>query len=780
ILAGGLAAVMAGATMGVGAFGLGLSDFPGGLGFVSATGADFVIVYGDTAAAADIGSAIDVSARLGGEVVRKSEPQGTGSGAVVLDPTGGKAVATTNTKVFLDDDIGKNGLRNTMTLDDLPTLLAKGVLVDSDVSITSNYNQFIYLTPGDTTSAAYDLQYDQHGTTSIDPEYNFGEFPTTPTNTDYWYRTKVVFDKGVNSTAAGEKVKFFGKDFSIHSDTVFSGSTPKLVLSGGSDTVLLVGGESKLVTLGGTSYEVTYVASSDADTGIVKVGTDQKSIDQGKSAKVGGVDVYMDRVFDVSSTDTKLDSAQLLLGAQKLVLQDGSKVKIGDNEDNVEGTYVNLTVSVTSSTNRLDAFAVHIGGKSSSEDFLKEGSAYEDPVWKTFKIDFSGVTPAKTDTLRSVTTIKPSGDNLLQVEYTDSNLAQKTLTWAYKGASTAGNFTLADSNGKNIAAKENETLRQDEFFIGDSGGYSHLYKISSITVTAAGGAASDNVIIQDIFSGVSTTINLAADGIDTKVIDGQSYYFGANTSAVEVTWGNSAAAVQGARNNTDGDFLTLFPGIKGSKGEWLHFYDSGYNFSVSNGTRVQLPTGAINFTLFNNSAPSYYANITATPKEDGTASALTGTVQLNLTDANPTTLFTLGRTTTGGLIYNITLRDNASLASSGQATINIRIVGDTGTVGVTAPGLLLVEEKDDSSNQYSVFVSASTETSGSNNVAIPTAPTFTASEDTTTGSDSTKNHYVDLYGTYAVRTTSGQDTITLYYPDTQVAANVAVVSTLAS
>jgi hypothetical protein len=139
--------------------------------------------------------------------------------------------------------------------------------------------------------------------------------------------------------------------------------------------------------------------------------------------------------------------------------------------------------------------------------------------------------------------------------------------------------------------------------------------------------------------------------------------------------------------------------------------------------------------------------------------------------AGGSTLFTLGRTATGGMIYNLSLVSN----TTAQASVNIKIVGDTGVAGVAMPGVLLVAEKDDSSNVYSVFVSASTETSGSNNVAIPAAPVFTSTEDTTTGSDSTVNHYVDLYGVYAKRTTSGQDTMTLYYPDDQAVANLGVV-----
>jgi len=754
VTAGALATVMVGSSI---AFAATLGDYP--KPFVTADGApDFLVVVGKTAATDDVVGAVDLATRLGGETGVTKTVGATAGGASVSGE--GKLVATTNTKTFLDDDLGKTGLRNTMTKDDLSTLLATATLTDSDVSINSIYQQFIYLTPGDTGSNVYDLQFDQHGTTSIDPEYNFGEFPTSPTATDYFYRTYVTFDKGVNATAAGEKVKFFGKEYTIHSDTTFSASPSKLVLSGGADTLLLKGGETKTVTISGKSYDITYVASSDADTGIVKIGTDQKSIDQGKSSKVGGLDVFMDRVFDVSSTDPSQDSAQLLLGSEKIILQDGAKVKTGDNEDNIEGTHVNLTISTTSGASRLDAFTVRVGGKSSSDDYLSEGKEYSDPVWKTFKVAFAGINPAKMDESRSVIKVSPSGDNIMQLESTDDRGNKKTINWAYKGAATAANFTLADSSGKIIHVVENDTIRQDEYFVVDGGDFSHLYKLSSMS-TSSPGSSSDSIDITDMYSGVTTKITVGADGNETKVIDGQSYYFWTNTTAATVNWGNNAGT------RATGDFITLFPGIKGQRGEWVHLYDGGVNVTLSAGSRVNLPTGALNLST---ATPGIGYVFTAVPKESGVASSLASGQTINLTVTQSATV-TLGRTATGGLVYNLTVLSTNTTSPS----VNIKIVGDAAGAGQTKPGVLLVEEKDDSSNVYSVFIPASVEASGSNNIAIAGAPVFTYAEDTTTGADSTIDHYVDLYGVYAKRTSTGADTVTLYYPDEQALANLAVL-----
>src|SRR3989338_4477652 len=118
-----------------------------------------------------------------------------------IDTSGeGKQSWTTNTKVFDDDALGKTGLRTTMTKDDLPTTLATGSFSDSDGSLTTNYQQFIYLTPGDNTCTAggsenYCMQFERPSSTAtMDPTYSFGRFPTSPTTSDYFYRTYVTFE----------------------------------------------------------------------------------------------------------------------------------------------------------------------------------------------------------------------------------------------------------------------------------------------------------------------------------------------------------------------------------------------------------------------------------------------------------------------------------------------------------------------------------------------------------------------------------------------------------
>jgi len=753
-----------------------LSDFP--QPFVTGDGVQSFVVVGAAADPSDVVGGIDLAARLGGSVTTDVVVPGASAGFSISGE--GREVATTNTKLYLDDNLGKSGVRSTMTKDDLPTLLKSGTIDDADAGTTHNYQQFIYLTPSCTTTADCNVQFDKPGSSSIvDPAYNFGRFTTSPTDLNYLYRTYVTLDKDVNmSTAKGERVELFGRIYTIHTDTTADPgnatthtaiTTDKLVLSGGaSESAILNGGETIQVTQKGVTYDVTYVASSDANTGVVKVGSDQNNIDEGTSKKIGGLDIFMERVFDISSTDPTLDSAKMQFGASKIVLTHGAKVKIGDSEDSVDGTFVNLTIS----GRKLSALQIATGGHNSNDDFIKTGGGlYADPVWKSFGINLLSITPGLMDVSRDVVKISPSGDNLLQVQFTDDRGYTKTINWGYKAASTDTVFNLADNSNNSIVVVEGQAIPKDAYFPTTAGEFSHLFRVSSLS---ADGSSSASAEIVDQFSGSTIKLNLGAGNDEAKVIDGQTLYTVANsTHFVNVTWGSGAAL-----NNT-GNFVTVFPTIKGQRGEKLAFFAPNTTASggLSLGKRIDLPTGALNLSAWEGNVSDTVFNFTAVPKEDGTASVLSGTtVSLNMSSSTNSALLTLGRTATGGLIYNITTPGGVN-----NGSLIISIVGSSGTARLNTPGLLLIEEKDDNSDQYSILSTASTETSGSNNVAIPGTPDFTATEDSAAlGSDSTITDYVDLYGTFIRRTTSGQDTLAIYYPDDQVTANVFVLASDAS
>ncbi|MBI5332617.1 MAG: S-layer protein [Candidatus Aenigmarchaeota archaeon] len=775
LVAGALGVLMAGSTV---AFATtSLSDYP--KPFVDGTSVNTLMVVGASALPSDVVGAVDVAARLGGVPVSKETVKCPGSTAVGTVDGEGKAVATTNTKLYLKDHLGKSGVRSTMTADDLATLLKKGTFQDSNGN-QANYKQYIYLTPGDGTSGNYNISFDRPGSSSTaDPAYNVGRFTTSPSNTEYLYRTYVTFEKVINSTLAiGEKLNIFGKEYTVQSGTTFvaGGTSNKLVLAGGAETKVLTAGETFTLTLGGETYEVTMVGASSSTQAIVKVKSstteDQRTITRSTSNKIAGLDVYVSDVYYLSSTDPTANSAKLLLGAEKLTLQHGSKAKKGDTEDPIDGTYVELTVS----SNQLSGFTVYHGATSSTKDYLSAGESYQDGLWKSFFLRFNSPTTADlTASSKDLFEIKNSGVNLLQASITPEAGSAQSITWAYKATSGGTIFGLNDSSGDAIHVVENETITRDQYIILDSGDFTHMFEVTGISLD---GSSSASVDMRDVFSGATTKIVAGTDNVETAYIDGQPYYLqNVSSTSFKLTWG------AGSNYNSTGTRTTVFPVIKGKNGEKYAFFTSYNNatVAVANNSILQLPTGSVVFTLGTVNATGGAWTVNATTNEDGTSSYVDSAITnfyVNETGVLYTKAIRVGKSASSGVYYNLSVVSGIGNSSS-VLYVN---VGGSSVASESQPGVILVEEKDADSNYNAVIFTATTETSGSNNVAIVAAPEFTDANmaSDTLGSDSNKYQYVDRYGAFVERNTKDQDTVKVYYPDEQVTMDFYVLAEGAS
>lgn len=778
--------------MGLGAFGAqDLGSWPSP--FVTSAGSNILTVVGGSAAPGDVVGAIDVAASLGVQEAVQTGVAGSGSsGGTAVDLTGeGKEVGTGTTKIFLDDSLGKTGLRTSMTKDELPVTLKSEVHTNTDGD--HKYTQVVKLTPGSTTSASYTMQFEKPGSdSSKDPTYSFGRFLTSPSITDYLYTTEVSFDTTVNlSSAKGEVLRLFGEDFYVHADTTADpapdGNDNKLVLFKG-EKVSLKGGESQKVTVGGKEYTVTLNGLTAASTASVSVdGSAGENIDKGKTRKIGSIiEVFVSSASQLSTTDQAQNTAGLVVGTSdsKLELNHGDKLKVGSQATSKDGTLINLTIS----SRKLSKITTYAGGRRSSEDYLKLGTDYEDPVW-AFKLAFPSVSIPLGDAARNPLKIAGAGDNVMQVTFTDDRGNTKTADYAYKDAAAATTATLADASNNSIVVVENRSVAKDAYFTFQSGDSTALLKLTSLSASQS---TSDGFSLLDVAAGTTTTYTTGSSDGGSFNFRGQTFYAYINSTHGRFTWGT------GADVNKTGTYISVFSPIKLKNGEYLSFVPgtSGNpvvqttqinTFSIlTNKTFINLPTGAINIstTRYGSVAGGTTEfNITAVSKEDGTASALAAVVSANLSNFADNTAnvnFTLGRTSTGGLSYNILIEGDTNLTPE-QRNVSIRIVGPDATGPAANVSLLLVEEKDDASNQYSIKFPTSMELSGSNQQIVPGTPEWTATEDTVTlGSVTTDTATVDLWGTHNVLHTSGRDNLELWYPNDQVYARAYVLAKAAS
>src|SRR4030042_407450 len=240
IMAGGLAAAAAGATLVFGAMAAGLGDY---VTVSDSSLSSPAIVIGaptsvsNPAYANDVLGAADIAAAVAGFA---TTPVGIGGGTSV-SVTGGVDIATTNTKVYLGDQIIKAGLRSTLTTTNLPDLLPRETFTDNS-GATYTYNQYVNFGNGNVTfgtaggNLADPKLYLDTGTSTSEPLYNMS----------------VTFNKLLNISnvdVQGQTITLFGNDYTIGSDSVFANAA-------GDQLVLFGGGGSTPGIAGGTGVDM--------------------------------------------------------------------------------------------------------------------------------------------------------------------------------------------------------------------------------------------------------------------------------------------------------------------------------------------------------------------------------------------------------------------------------------------------------------------------------------------------------------------------------------------
>src|SRR3989338_8113233 len=104
----------------------------------------------------------------------------------------------------------------------------------------------------------------------------------------------------------------------------------------------------------------------------------------------------------------------------------------------------------------MSTMDVYTGATASSvTDNMKMGSSYKLPGFTNLALFFPGLSEDLKADSRNIIKINPSGDNIIQLDWTDHAGKKQTVNWAYKASSTGTTFSLADSNGNPIWVKEN-------------------------------------------------------------------------------------------------------------------------------------------------------------------------------------------------------------------------------------------------------------------------------------------------------------------------------------
>ena len=720
VLAGSMAAIAAGATIAFGAFAQSssLGDYVGGTS--SAPTAPWIIIgagNGNAEYAKDVVGAADLAAAMAGHVTTSQAVGGAAEVAV----SGGVSLSTANTKIFGADAI--NTAKDTLTSEDLPSILKSGTFEDDDGS-TYDYDQYIVV--GGSTV----------GLSLSDDDDLLDEDPTMliAIGTNYLspaYAMRVIFNDDLNfsdSTVDGNTIELFGTEYTISSDS----DADTLVLFGGANKQTLSEGETATVDVGGVSYEVSVIGVSDEDTVVVKVNDVSRTIDEGNSRKVSGLEVYVDEVYFLSK-EAQVSSARLSFGSSKLTFNHDDEVSVGSGSD--EEDIDNAYVTITQGSDGVSVLQIAIAAPDNDGDFAAIDMPFSDPVFGTFKLAFGGGSPGLAD--MELFAFDTSGDDTATLKMTDNKGESATVEWGYDSAtSTKGGKTaleLADGDGDDIIVVEGWNATEDDYVVVNQDDFSHLLEVTEIDTDT--GDTDPTVTLKDAFSGTTYEVQMTESGSSgvfngTKIIDGKTYVFWSNSNpspdVMAVVWGDATAVAPEAGVNT-GAVTSVFPTLVAAKGAEIAFLDNVTIGQAASGTYEIL---GIEVLLSNTSG-----------------TLLTGT-DIEYTYENATTGFLTIESVSGPAV-GIVEEEGEDL--SGDDVQNI----------------VIVEADDNSDGEIIIDTSSSPLFSDAVQSAI-------CSSGWCSTSDNDVDVSGDRYGTFVSRNTEDPGEVDVHYPDNQVVMGVGI------
>jgi hypothetical protein len=470
------------------------------------------IVVGANAAPSDNIAASSVASNLDASATAVTTGTTTGESA---------SLASGSDLLYLNDEFNENV--QTLTKDNLPTVLADGTFSDDD-GTEYNFEQTLTISAHADNGFAF-----TNSDNDLDDPALALELSTSTAN--MIYNLTATFNKAVNLSATaseGEDITLFGNTYTVGTAT----DSDTLVLLGGSAGAIVNVGESTTITVNGISYDVALLGLSSASTtqASVSVNGDTKTFTQGQTKSVGGVDVYVKTVFRTG--DDGAGYAEVQIGAGKLTLEDGSAVQTGTDADDIDGTLVAFTPTSGDQVGALTKIVISVAAEDNDVNHLLVGESFVDPVFGTVLVNFDGVEngpvfSSEKDTGRTTLEIRKGGNREMQVVVTDNAGQTATLPLAF-------NDVAQDDNSKAIHMVEGESIADDEYFILNSGNNHHFMKMTKVNMVTATPANSD-VAMKDLLSGTTYTFdNHDFTSGYAATISGQTYTI-TNTSSTAVT-----------------------------------------------------------------------------------------------------------------------------------------------------------------------------------------------------------------------------------------------------
>ncbi|MCX6710192.1 MAG: S-layer protein [Candidatus Woesearchaeota archaeon] len=466
-----------------------------------------LIVVGAGAKTEDVIGATEVAMSLqAANVVTKSLP-GTATTAV----EGGAGVLTSGQKLYLTDNM--TSVKETITATDLPVFLKKGTLTDTD-GTSYEYTQQIKVV---NNSAM--VKFGTPSGLSNEPQV----YLNLPDNAVY--TMELVFPTAVDTLKLDNKViTIFGKEYTFagtDSDLNASG-TNGLVMYGSGVDKTLTAGEAATISVSGADIPVEVIGvntKTTTATATIKVNGEQQAVTAGSTYLLGGVRVYVRDIF-AYTVPTEQGAVRLFVGSDKIRIKDGAEIRKGSVD--IDGTAARVSATGGTSVSKI-RFDVEPYGVDPEVKYLKEGKEMIDPIFGTFKVSFTGPTPAFEASTRDSIKLMPTAEDKAAIEFTNRAGQKYSSFNILAGNETSGGTFLVKHDEYDIITDTTTNIDVGDFFVvTPGGGYSHIFELKKIDTSpkiirvkdaAVGGETKE--ISWDATSGAGT---LNVDGYDVTLI----------------------------------------------------------------------------------------------------------------------------------------------------------------------------------------------------------------------------------------------------------------------
>ncbi len=526
IVALGAGLVMLGATV-FSAAAADLNQYPDPL-FIKDGQFNAYFVVGANAKADDVVGSIEMASSMQTAAVKKTT--GTTTTEVTV-PTGVQIDKTGDHVTYGLDlyDVQDTAFDAT----DLPALLEDGEYDDSEGETDNDvgYSQELLMVNG---NGLVEFTQDDDDVPVAKPVLYLSK--------DALYNYTLEFDEDVeydNSSAANAAddientvLEIMGNKYTITDVEVSTtgNEIDKLTMMAGETVIWLAQGDEVTKTVNGaTKVVVLSDVNEDADKCGITVDGVIGWVDVGSSTDINGVTVGVTDAVAVHKEAGK-DVCEVNIGASELILEDGQEVVLDDSD--VDGS----TVTIVGDVGEWNGFVISY--EPDEKHYLAKGDSFVDPVFKTFKISFEGMSSEDTEDY----TLTASGDDATLI-FTNNDGKEVKLYWTLDATPDIimGTDTGVDDRiymeGQTCASATASDITECEgaqFFVVTAGNEAHVMEIKDID------ASNDKITIYDVtYDAEKVTSNFNDETPGAEIVDLPS---GAGTATFTLTNTTGAAA----------------------------------------------------------------------------------------------------------------------------------------------------------------------------------------------------------------------------------------------